>query len=253
MSAMPLYRRVLIKMSGEALAGEAGFGIEPKILQRLAAETAELATIGVQTALVIGGGNIFRGAALSAARVTDRVAGDQMGMLATVINAVAMQNAIRQAGCEARVMSAFTIATICEDYVRDEAVRHLIAGRIVIFAGGTSNPLFTTDSAASLRAVEIGADLMIKATKVDGVYSADPVIHPDAKRYEQLEYDDIIRLNLTVMDTIAAVLCRDHDMPLRVLDITKQGSLMRAVCGEHEGTLVFTDKAKKAKADYGPT
>jgi uridylate kinase len=191
----------------------------------------------VQVAIVIGGGNIFRGAGL-AAKGLDRVSADQMGMLATIINALALQDALEADGLFARVMSAIKVNQVCEDYIRRRAVRHLEKGRVVIFAAGTGNPFFTTDSAASLRAVEIGADLMIKATKVDGVYSADPITVRDAKRYDCLSYDEVLQGKLGVMDATAIVLCRDNDMPLRVLSMGKPGALRRAIMGESEGTLI---------------
>lgn len=217
--------------------GRAEYGIDPEMIEWLAAEIKSLVAVGVQVALVIGGGNIFRGAGL-AAKGVDRVTADQMGMLATVINALSLQDALERAGLHARVMSAIRINQICEDYIRRRAVRHLEKGRVVIFAAGTGNPFFTTDSAASLRAIEIGADLMIKATKVDGVYSKDPARYSDAVRYEQLDYDQVLDERLGVMDATAVVLCRDNGMPLRVLDMTKPGAMMRAVMGASEGTLV---------------
>jgi uridylate kinase len=233
----PVYRRVLVKLSGEALMGSQDYGIGPEVISRLAEEIKELVASGVQVAMVIGGGNIFRGAGL-AAKGMDRVTADQMGMLATVINALALQDALERVGLYVRVMSAIRINQVCEDYIRRRAVRHLEKGRVVIFAAGTGNPFFTTDSAASLRAIEIDANLMIKATKVDGVYSADPMRVPDAQRYDCLDYDQVLENKLAVMDATAIVLCRDNGMPLRVLDMTKPGALMRAVMGEAEGTLV---------------
>jgi len=233
------YRRVLIKLSGEALMGDDAYGISPDIISRIASEVIELIESGVEVAIVIGGGNIFRGAGLAAAGI-DRVTGDHIGMLATVINALAMQDALERLGVIARVMSAISINEICEDYIRRRAVRHLEKGRIVIFAAGTGNPFFTTDSAASLRAIEINADLLIKATKVDGVYSADPVTDKSARRYNELSYDEVLEQKLAVMDATAIVLCRENNMPLRVLDMTQPGSMMRAVQGLNEGTLVTT-------------
>lgn len=233
------YRRVLIKLSGEALMGDDAYGISPDIISKIASEVIELIESGVEVAIVIGGGNIFRGAGLAAAGI-DRVTGDHIGMLATVINALAMQDALERLGVIARVMSAISINEICEDYIRRRAVRHLEKGRIVIFAAGTGNPFFTTDSAASLRAIEINADLLIKATKVDGVYSADPVTDKSARRYNELSYDEVLEQKLAVMDATAIVLCRENNMPLRVLDMTQPGSMMRAVQGLNEGTLVTT-------------
>jgi len=233
------YRRVLIKLSGEALMGDDAYGISPDIISRIASEVIELIESGVEVAIVIGGGNIFRGAGLAAAGI-DRVTGDHIGMLATVINALAMQDALERLGVIARVMSAISINEICEDYIRRKAVRHLEKGRIVIFAAGTGNPFFTTDSAASLRAIEINADLLIKATKVDGVYSADPVTDKSARRYNELSYDEVLDQKLAIMDATAIVLCRENNMPLRVLDMTQPGSMMRAVQGLNEGTLVTT-------------
>ena len=217
--------------------GDDAFGINQATIRRMAAEVAEITALDVQVAIVIGGGNIFRGAGLAAAGI-DRVTGDHMGMLATVINSLAMQDALERLGVIARVMSAISINEICEDYIRRKAVRHLEKGRVVIFGAGTGNPFFTTDSAASLRAIEINADLLIKATKVDGVYSADPVTDKTAKRYDQLSYDAVLDQKLGVMDATAIVLCRENNMPLRVLDMTKPGSMMRAVQGLIEGTLV---------------
>jgi uridylate kinase len=233
------YRRVLIKLSGEALMGDAAYGISPDVIRRIASEMNELTESGVEVAIVIGGGNIFRGAGLAAAGI-DRVTGDHMGMLATVINSLAMQDALERLGVIARVMSAISINEICEDYIRRKAVRHLEKGRVVIFAAGTGNPFFTTDSAASLRAIEINAELLIKATKVDGVYSADPVTEKTARRYDELSYDEVLEQKLGVMDATAIVLCRENNMPLRVLDMTQPGSMMRAVQGLNEGTLITT-------------
>jgi len=237
MMPTPAYKRVLLKLSGEALMGDGEFGIEPRVIQRMAREIKALIEVGVQPAVVVGGGNIFRGNELTAAGM-NKVTADQIGMLSTAINALAMQDALQQVGLEARVLSAIRIAEICEEYVWWRAVRHLEKGRVVVFAAGTGNPFFTTDSAASLRAIEINAQLMIKATKVDGVYSADPVKYPDAQRYTELSYAEVIARQLGVMDTTAVVLCRDHHMPLRVLDMNKPDALMRAVLGQDEGTLI---------------
>ncbi len=237
MTARPVFKRILVKFSGEALLGTADYGIDPAVLERVAEDVCELHELGVQVALVIGGGNIFRGEGLAAAGM-DRVTADQMGMLATVINALALQGALERQGQHARVMSAIRIHEVCEDYIRRRAVRHLEKGRVVIFAAGTGSPFFTTDSAASLRAIEIGVDVVVKATKVDGVFSADPEKVPDAERYSVLSYDEVLQKKLAVMDATAIVLCRDHDMPLRVVDMNKPGSLRRLVMGEDEGTVV---------------
>jgi len=217
--------------------GEGDYGIDPKVIGRLADEIIEAQRAGVQVGVVIGGGNIFRGAGLAAAGM-DRVTGDHMGMLATVMNALAMQDAIEKRGGFARVMSAIQIHDVAEDYIRRRAIRHIEKGRIVLFAAGIGNPFFTTDSAAALRAVEIGADLLLKATKVDGVYTADPAKHSDAKRYERLTYDEVIERKLAVMDTAAIALCRDDHMPMRIYDMTVAGNLMRILHGEPVGTLV---------------
>ena len=231
------YRRILLKLSGEALMGDEDYGIDPKIIHRLAAEVMEAQQAGVEIALVVGGGNIFRGAGLAAGGM-DRVTGDHMGMLATVINALAMQDALEKLGGKARVMSAIKINDVCEDYIRRRAIRHLEKGRLVIFAAGTGNPFFTTDSGAALRAIEIGADLLLKATKVDGVYDKDPKKHSDAVRYDQLTYDQVINNGLEVMDTAAFALARDSDLPLRVFDMSQPGELLRILHGEPIGTLV---------------
>ncbi|HEY9199671.1 MAG TPA: UMP kinase [Gammaproteobacteria bacterium] len=233
------YRRILLKLSGEALAG-AGSGIDPAVLDQFAREIHELVKAGVQVGLVIGGGNIFRGAGLAAAGM-DRVTGDYMGMLATVMNALAMQDALKRLGTEARVMSALAIAAACEPFSRERAVRHLERGRVVLFAAGTGNPFFTTDSAAGLRAIEIGAEIMFKATNVDGVYTADPKKDPTARRFDSLSYDEALQRNLMVMDHTAIILCRDHNMPLMVFDIHQQGNLLRALRGEAVGTLVVKE------------
>ncbi len=235
----PLYRRILLKLSGEALVGSESYGIDPEVLDRFASEVRDLTAVGVQVALVIGGGNIFRGAGL-AARGMDRVTGDQMGMLATVMNALAMQDALERIGVAARVMSALQVGQVCETYHRARAMRHLDEGRVVLFAAGTGNPFFTTDSAASLRAIEVGADLLIKATKVDGIYSADPMVDPEATFYPRISYDRALREGLQVMDTTAIVLCRDHGMPLRVMNINESGALLRLIRGEDVGSLVVS-------------
>ncbi len=231
------YRRILLKLSGEALMGNEDYGIDPLVIHRLAREVMDAQAAGAEIALVLGGGNIFRGAGLAAGGM-DRVTGDQMGMLATVINALAMQDALEKLGAKARVMSAIKINDVCEDYIRRRAIRHLEKGRLVIFAAGVGAPFFTTDSGAALRAIEIGADLLLKATKVDGVYDKDPNKHSDAVRYDTLTYDDVITRNLQVMDTAAFALARDSDLPLRIFDMSQPGELLRILRGEHIGTLV---------------
>lgn len=236
-SVDPIYRRVLLKLSGEALQGGGASGIDPDTLDRFAGDVRDLKAAGVQTCLVIGGGNLFRGAGL-AARGMDRVTGDHMGMLATVMNALAMRDALVRLGVATRVLSALPIDPVCEAYSRDGALRHLERGRVVIFAAGTGNPFFTTDSAASLRAIEVGADLLIKATKVDGVYSADPLKDPEAIFYPRISYDQALLEGLQVMDTTAIVLCRDHRLPLRVMNINEPGALLRLIRGEDLGSLV---------------
>ncbi len=233
----PVYRRILLKLSGEALMGAGSHGIDPEVLDRFAAEIIGLTQVGVEVALVIGGGNIFRGAGL-AAKGMDRVTGDHMGMLATVMNALAMQDALERLGAPTRVLSGLKVNQVCEDYIRRRAVRHLEKGRVTILAGGTGNPFFTTDSAASLRAIEIGADVLIKATKVDGIYSADPMRTSDAVFYPHISFDQVLREGLQVMDTTAIVLCRDHRVPLRIMNINQPGALMRLVRGEDVGSLV---------------
>lgn len=238
MSNSPVqYRRVLLKLSGEALMGELDYGIEPAVIQRMAAEIATVQEAGVEIAIVIGGGNIFRGAGLARAGM-DRVTGDYMGMLATVMNALAIQDALESKGVFARVMSALQIHDVCEDYIRRRAVRHLEKGRVVILAAGTGNPFFTTDTAASLRAIEIGADVLLKATKVDGVYDSDPAANPGAKRYDTVAFDTVLADKLMVMDATAIVMCRDNDLPLRVFDLTRSNALVDAMSGADIGTLV---------------
>ena len=240
MSDQPKFHRIMLKLSGEALMGEADYGIDPKVIGRLADEIIEVQRAGIQIGVVIGGGNIFRGAGLAAAGM-DRVTGDHMGILATVMNALAMQDAIEKRGGFARVMSAIQIHDVAEDFIRRRAIRHIEKGRIVLFAAGIGNPFFTTDSAAALRAVEVGADLLLKATKVDGIYTADPTKHSDAKRYDRLTYDEVIERKLAVMDTAAIALCRDDRMPMRIYDMTVPGNLMRIMLGEPIGTLVCAD------------
>jgi len=237
MATATTYQRILLKLSGEALMGSGDYGIQTDVITRIAEEIKTIVELGVQIGLVIGGGNIFRGEGLAASGM-DRVTGDHMGMLATVINSLAMQEALENQGLHARVMSAVKINQMCEDYIRRRAVRHLEKGRVVIFAGGTGNPFFTTDSAASLRAIEINADILLKATKVDGVYSDDPVKNPDARRYETISYDEALEQKLGVMDATAIVLCRDNNLPLRVLNLNEPGALLRLIQGESVGTLV---------------
>jgi len=231
------YQRILLKFSGEALMGKQDFGIDPDMINQVSLEVKALIDAGTQVAIVIGGGNIFRGVSLSASGM-DRTTADHMGMLATVINSLALQDGMEKAGLTVRVMSALEMHEVCEDYIRRRAVRHLEKGRVVIFAAGTGNPFFTTDSAASLRGVEINADIVIKATKVDGVYSADPVKDPTATKYDRLSFDEVITNKLAVMDTTAIVLCRDNNMPIRVFDMNKKGALAKVVDGFDEGTLV---------------
>ncbi len=231
------YQRVLLKLSGEALMGDLDYGIEPSVIKRIAAEVASVRKLDVEIAIVIGGGNIFRGAGLAGAGM-DRVTGDHMGMLATVMNALAIQDALESMNVFARVMSALRINAVCEDYIRRRAIRHLEKGRVVILAAGTGNPFFTTDTAASLRAIEIGADVLFKATKVDGVYDSDPMTNSDAKRYETVRFDTVLADKLRVMDATAIVMCRDNDLPLRVFDMTRPNELVRAISGEEVGTLV---------------
>ena len=231
------YKRILLKLSGEALSGDAGFGIDPSVLDHMALEIGQLVGIGVQVGLVIGGGNLFRGAALSAAGL-DRVTGDHMGMLATVMNALAMRDALERSNIATQVMSAIPMSGVVDHYDRRKAMRALGNGDVVIFSAGTGNPFFTTDSSACLRGIEIDADVMLKATKVDGVYSADPMKVKDARRYDQLSFDEVLRKELQVMDLTAIVLCRDHGLPVRVFAMEKQGALLSIVRGGDEGTLI---------------
>jgi uridylate kinase len=231
------YARILVKLSGEALMGGGDYGIDPAVIKRIGGELQEIVAMGVQVAAVIGGGNIFRGAGLARAGM-DRVAADHMGMLATVMNALAMQDALEGLGMHARVMSAIRINEVCEDYIRRRAVRHLEKGRVVIFAAGTGNPFFTTDTAAALRAIEISADVLLKATKVNGVYSDDPVRNPAAVRYAHLSFDRVLTDKLNVMDATAIVMCRDNRLPLRVFNLNNSGDLTRIVRGEEVGTAV---------------
>ncbi|MFE8073220.1 UMP kinase [Marinobacteraceae bacterium S3BR75-40.1] len=236
-STQPKYKRVLLKLSGEALMGEHDFGIDPKVLDRMALEIGALIGIGVQVGLVIGGGNLFRGAALHKAGM-DRVTGDHMGMLATMMNALAMRDALERSNIRTRVLSAIPMSGIVEHYDRRRAIRDLKDGDVVIFCAGTGNPFFTTDSAACLRGIEIDADVVLKATKVDGVYSDDPVTNPSAVKYDRLTYDEVLDSKLGVMDLTAICLCRDQNMPVRVFNMNQPGVLTRIVTGENEGTLI---------------
>lgn len=232
-----LYRRVLLKLSGEALMGELEYGIDPTVIKRIASEIAQIRSLGIEVAIVIGGGNIFRGAGLAGAGM-DRVTGDYMGMLATVMNALAIQDALESHGVFARVMSALQIHEVCEDYIRRRAVRHLEKGRIVILAAGTGNPFFTTDTAASLRAIEIGADVLLKATMVSGVYDSDPRTNSEASLYDTVSFDKVLVDKLNVMDATAVVMCRDNNLPLRVFNLMEPASLVRAMTDSDVGTLV---------------
>ena len=234
------YKRIVLKMSGEALLGNEDYGIDPAVLSRMATEVSEIMALGTQVAVVLGGGNIFRGQGLARAGM-DRVTGDHMGMLATLINSLAFQDALERIGVMARVMSGLQINEVCEDYIRRRAVRHLEKGRVTIFGAGMGNPFFTTDTAASLRAIEIGADVLVKATRVDGIYDSDPEKNPDAVRYDTLSYDRAINERLNVMDMTAIVMCKDNDLPIRVLDLHAPGNLMRLMQGENVGTLVSAD------------
>lgn len=231
------YNRILLKLSGEALTGDADFGIDPKVLDRMAVEVGQLVGLGVQVGVVIGGGNLFRGAALHAAGM-ERVTGDHMGMLATVMNALAMRDALERANIPTRVMSAIQMSGVVEHYDRRTAIRHLEASDVVIFSAGTGNPFFTTDSAACLRGIEIDADLIMKATKVDGVYSADPETNPDAVKYDRLSFDDVIDKQLAVMDLTAIFLSRDHQVPIKVFNMNRPGALLENIMGDGDGTLI---------------
>ncbi|GAA03296.1 MULTISPECIES: UMP kinase [Photobacterium] len=233
----PTYQRILLKLSGEALQGEEGFGIDAQVLDRMAQEIKELVELGVQVGLVIGGGNLFRGAGLAEAGM-NRVVGDHMGMLATVMNGLAMRDSLHRAYVNARVMSAIPLNGVCDNYNWADAISQLRQGRVVIFSAGTGNPFFTTDSAACLRGIEIEADVVLKATKVDGVYTDDPVKNPDATLCDKLSYQDVLEKELKVMDLAAFTLARDHKMPIRVFNMNKPGALRRVVMGEQEGTLI---------------
>jgi uridylate kinase len=233
----PAYRRIVLKLSGEALAGSQGYGIEPAVLERIALETQEVTALGVQVAIVIGGGNIFRGVAASASGM-DRATADYMGMLATIINALALQDALEKVGLQTRVLSAIEMRAVAEPYIRRRAIRHLEKGRVVIFAAGTGNPFFTTDTAGALRAIEIGADAIIKATKVDGIYSADPLQDQSAERLPRTTYRDVLNRRLQVMDSTAISLCMENALPIVVFDLTRSGNIKRIVLGEPVGSIV---------------
>jgi len=236
-SGRPVYRRIVLKLSGEALAGGQGYGIDPPVLDRVGAEVRDVAALGVQVAIVIGGGNIFRGIAASAGGM-DRSTADYMGMLATVINALALQDALEKSGLQTRVLSAIEMRAVAEPYIRRRAIRHLEKGRVVIFAAGTGNPFFTTDTAGALRAVEIGADAIMKATKVDGIYSADPMLHKNAERLPHVTYIEVLNRGLQVMDAAAISLCMDNKLPIIVFDLTRAGNIKRIVLGEPVGSIV---------------
>ena len=236
-SRRPAYRRIVLKLSGEALAGSQGYGLDPSVLARIGAEVRDVTELGVQLAIVIGGGNIFRGVAASAGGM-ERATADYMGMLATIINALALQDALEKAGCQTRVLSAIEMRAVAEPYIRRRAIRHLEKGRVVIFAAGTGNPFFTTDTAGALRAVEIGADAILKATKVDGIYSADPARDAGAERLARVTYIEVLNRGLAVMDTTAISLCMDNKLPIVVFDLTRPGNIARIVCGEPVGSVV---------------
>jgi uridylate kinase len=236
-SRRPAYRRIVLKLSGEALAGSQGYGLDPSVLVRIGAEVRDVTELGVQLAIVIGGGNIFRGVAASAGGM-ERATADYMGMLATIINALALQDALEKAGCQTRVLSAIEMRAVAEPYIRRRAIRHLEKGRVVIFAAGTGNPFFTTDTAGALRAVEIGADAILKATKVDGIYSADPARDAGAERLPRVTYIEVLNRRLEVMDTTAISLCMDNKLPIVVFDLTRPGNIARIVCGEPVGSVV---------------
>jgi uridylate kinase len=238
--AAPAYRRILVKLSGEALAGHQGYGIDPEILARVAVELGEVVHLGVQVAVVIGGGNIFRGVAASAGGM-DRATGDYMGMLATVINALALQDAVEKTGVPTRVLSAIEMRAVAEPYIRRRAIRHLEKGRVVVFAAGTGNPFFTTDTAGALRAVEIGAEAIFKATRVDGIYTADPEQDPSAVKLERVRYIEALNRGLKVMDTTAISLCMDNKLPIVVFDLTRSGNIRRLAMGERVGSTVSAD------------
>lgn len=240
MQNTPSYKRILLKLSGEALAGQQGYGIDPEVISGIAGEIRDVIALGVQVAVVIGGGNIFRGVA-AASRGMDRASADYMGMLATVMNSLALQDALEKVGVTTRVQSAIEMQEIAEPYIRRRAVRHLEKGRVVIFGAGTGNPYFTTDTAASLRAMEINAEVILKATKVDGIYTADPTKNKDAVKYTSLTYLDVLKLGLQVMDATATSLCMDNNLPIVVFDLTARGNIQKVVLGEAIGTIVKGD------------
>jgi len=236
----PKFKRILLKLSGEALAGKQGYGIDPDVIRGIACEVRDVVDLGIQVALVIGGGNIFRGVAASSMGM-DRASADYMGMLATMMNSLAMQDALEKSGVITRVQSAIEMQEIAEPYIRRRAVRHLEKGRVVIFGAGTGNPFFTTDTAASLRAIEIGAEVILKATKVDGVYDSDPAKNPDAVKFSSLTYLDVLKKGLQVMDSTATSLCMDNNLPIIIFDLTQRGNIQKVVCGERIGTIVKGD------------
>ncbi len=238
---MAVYRRILLKLSGEALAGKRGYGLDPESIDTFCSQIAEVVASGVQVAIVVGGGNIFRGLKASANGM-DRVSADQMGMLATIINGLALLDAFRRRGVEARHMSAVPVAEAAEPFIRARAVKHLEKGRVVIFSGGTGNPFFSTDTAASLRAVQVGADVILKGTKVDGVYEGDPVVNPDFRKFDTITFDEVLRRGLRVMDATSIAMCRENRIPIVVFNLTREGTLLRVVNGEHEGTIVKEDE-----------
>jgi len=235
----PKFKRILVKLSGESLMGDDAYGINRQTIDRIVGEIGQVVALGVEVGVVVGGGNIFRGVALGAAGM-DRATADYMGMLATIMNALALQDALRRAGLNARVQSALNIEQVVEPYIRGKAIRYLEEGKVVVFAGGTGNPFFTTDTAAALRGSEIGAEVVLKATKVDGIYTADPKTHPDAQRYQKLSFDEAIIKNLRVMDATAFALCRDQKLPITVFSIFRPGAMKRIVLGDDEGTQVYS-------------
>ncbi len=241
------YRRILLKLSGEALLGDRPYGVDPAFCAFIAGQVAQVRDVGVEVGIVVGGGNIFRGLA-AAAKGMDRATGDYIGMLATVMNGLALQDALERAGVQTRVMSAIAMNEVAEPYIRRRAVRHLEKGRVVLLVAGTGNPYFTTDTAAALRAVEIGAEVILKATKVDGVYDADPVTHPDARRYDRLAYADLLRDQLKVLDATAVSLCMENDLPIIVFDLNRPDNIRRVATGEPVGTLISAEAGKRDSA-----